>query len=815
MSASVFGKIGRQPGRADDHHRRALPSVKNFPSSLPQNFHPTPPFASTEVTGMAGYLTWDELVRAFWGKVPLEKEIPANILAGTTVGLRRREIAPDAKKVRVTIDGQTIEVPEGTLIIEAAKMLGIDIPHFCYHPRLEPVGVCRQCLVEVGTPKRNPDGTIATDEQGNPVIQWMPKPQPSCVMPVSDGMVVRVKSEAAETARRAVMEFLLINHPLDCPVCDRGGECPLQNAAFVQGRPYSRFIEPKRQFVKPVPLSDYIALDRERCIMCKRCIRFCDELVGEKQLEQVERGWWSYIAVAEGEELDNIFSGNVIDICPVGALTSLTYRFAARPWELKRTETVCPKCPIHCSIFADCRFNYPVRFVPAGENLKVNDIWMCDIGRFEQRYPHPEHRIVTPLLRINGTLQEVGWERAMEALTELLRDRGRGTGDGTAFLGTAAMTNEEAYLFQRFARSVVRCGSVDFLERDPLVSQLVKQGGKVGLGVDVYALQKTDCVLLLGCNIYRHLPIAWFWLLQAVKKRGAKLIVVGVTEDKPRMKRWAWKWIEELGMEQGRLDKFARALTEAMAGGSVNAIAQELGISAETLAEIAEALMKAERPVAICASSHDPQPVAPETVLALRQRLVKPEWDAVCYALHHANERGCMEAGLTPDYLPGLRPVGDEAMRMVLQRLWGNGTPPQRGHDARSTLEAAKRGELQVAWVVDPSPAHEIPTEVAEALGRVPHLIVSASVRTPLAEKAWLVLPDLTFVEKNGSYTNWAGTVQAVRRAVEPPSGARSLARVLMTLAERLGKPMTYPTPQLVQQELHHLCTLAGSAKRE
>jgi NADH-quinone oxidoreductase subunit G len=762
-----------------------------------------------------GYLTWDELVRAFWGKVPLEKEIPANILAGTTVGLRRREIAPDAKKVRVTIDGQTIEVPEGTLIIEAAKMLGIDIPHFCYHPRLEPVGVCRQCLVEVGTPRRNPDGTIATDEQGNPVIQWMPKPQPSCVMPVSDGMVVRVKSEAAETARRAVMEFLLINHPLDCPVCDRGGECPLQNAAFVQGRPYSRFIEPKRQFVKPVPLSDYIALDRERCIMCKRCIRFCDELVGEKQLEQVERGWWSYIACAEGEELDNIFSGNVIDICPVGALTSLTYRFAARPWELKRTETVCPKCPIHCSIFADCRFNYPVRFVPAGENLKVNDIWMCDIGRFEQRYPHPEHRIVTPLLRVNGTLQEVGWERAMEALAELLRDSRNGAQDKMAFLGTAAMTNEEAYLFQRFARSVVRCGSVDFLERDPLVSQLVKQGGKVGLGVDVYVLQKTDCALVLGCNLYRHLPIAWFWILQAVKKRGAKLIVVGVTEDKPRMKRWAWKWLEELGMEQGRLDKFARALTEAMAGGSVNAIAQELGIGAETLAEIAEALRKAERPVVICASSGDPQPVAPETVLALRQRFVKPDWDAVCYALHHANERGCMEAGLTPDYLPGLRPVGDEAMRMVLQRLWGNGTPPQRGHDARSTLEAAKRGELQVAWVVDPSPVYEIPTEVVEALGQVPHLIVSASVRTPLAEKAWLVLPDLTFMEKNGSYTNWAGTVQAVRRAVEPPSGARSLARVLMALAERLGKPMTYPTPQLVQQELNHLRTLAGSAKRE
>ena len=759
---------------------------------------------------MAGYLTWDELVKAFWGKVPREKEIPANILAGTTVGLRRRELPPEGKKVRVTIDGQTIEVPEGTLIIEAAKMLGIDIPHFCYHPRLEPVGVCRQCLVEVGTPRRNPDGTIATDEQGNPVIQWMPKPQPSCVMPVSDGMVVKVKSEAAEAARRAVMEFLLINHPLDCPVCDRGGECPLQNAAFVQGRPYSRFTEQKRTFVKPLPISPYIALDRERCIMCKRCIRFCDEIVGEKQLEQVERGWWSYIAVAEGEELDNIFSGNVIDICPVGALTSLQYRFAARPWELKRTETVCPKCPIHCSIFADCRFNFPVRFVPAGENLRVNDLWMCDIGRFEQRYPHPEHRIVTPLLRVNGALQEVGWERALDALAAMMRSAGH----ETVFLGTAAMTNEEAYLFQRFARSVVGSGSVDFMERDPLVSELVRQGGKVGSGVDVYALQKTDCALILGCNIYRHLPLAWLWILQAVKKRNAKLIVVGVTEDKPRMKRWAWKWLENVGTGDQGLDGFARALADALAGAKSYPPAHAVGVAPATLAEIAEALAKAQRPVVICASSDDPQPIAPETVLQLRQHLVKPDWDAVCYALHHANARGCMEAGLVPDYLPGLRPVSDEAMQLVLQRLWGNGTPPQRGHDVHSALEACKRGELQLVWAVDPSPVHELPTTVVDALGQAPYLVVSASVRTRLTEKAWLVLPDLTFVEKNGSYTNWAGTVQAVRRAVEPPAGARSLGRVLMTLAERLGKPMRYPAPRFVLSEMEHLRALSGLTRR-
>ncbi|MGQ9461677.1 MAG: NADH-quinone oxidoreductase subunit NuoG [Candidatus Fervidibacter sp.] len=761
---------------------------------------------------MSGYLSWDELVKAFWGKVPLEKEIPANILAGTTVGLRRREIPPDAKKVKVTIDGQTIEVLEGTLIIEAAKLLGIEIPHFCYHSRLEPVGVCRQCLVEVGLPRRNPDGSIATDEQGNPIIQWMPKPQPSCTMTVSDGMVVKVKSESAEAARRAVMEFLLINHPLDCPVCDRGGECPLQNAAFVQGRPYSRFTEQKRTFEKPLTISKYIALDRERCIMCKRCIRFCDELVGEKQLEQVERGWRSYIAVAEGEELDNIFSGNVIDICPVGALTSLRYRFASRPWELKRTVTVCPKCPIHCTVFADCRFNYPVRFMPAGENLQVNDIWMCDIGRFEQHYPRLEQRLVTPLLRVNGELKEVGWEQALDEFTSLLQSTKEQRVDGVAFLGTAAMTNEEAYLFQRFARNVLGCGNIDFFERDPLVDGLVRLGGKVGLAVEVYKLQKADFILILGCNIYRHLPIAWFWILQAVKKHRAKLVVAGVTEDKPRMERWAWKWVE--GLETQGLKEFSQALVNSLSGVWEGVSIQEFGIAHEMFTEIVEALKSAERPVIICASSNDPQPVAPETVAQLRQLIVKPDWDAVCYAFHHANERGCFEAGLTPYHLPGLRPVSDDAMRMVLNRLWGDGMPSQEGMDIHIVLEMARRGELRFAWVIDPSPVFELSSEVVEVLGQVPHLVVSASVRTPLTEKAWLVLPDLTFIEKNGSYTNWAGTTQLVQRAVEPPSGARSLARVLMALSERLGKPIRYYTPKAVLTEFEHLRALSGLVRK-
>ncbi len=336
-------------------------------------------------------------------------------------------------------------------------------------------------------------------------------------------------------------------------------------------------------------------------------------------------------------------------------------------------------------------------------------------------------------------------------------------------------------------------------------------GGKVGLGVDVSALQKADCVVLLGCNLYRHLPIAWFWVLQAVKKRNAKLIVVGVTEDKPRMQRWAWQWVAVNG---DAVSKFASALAAALAGEAWETLAQDAGVSAEVLTAVADALRQAERPAVICAGSDDPHPIAPETVQRLRQRLVKPAWDAVCYALHHANARGCLEAGLSPTHLPGLRPVSDEAMWLLLRRLWGDGKGTDEGVDIRTVAERARNGRLAFVWVVDPAPLAELPTDLVDALTQVPYLVVSAAVKTPLAEKAWLVLPDLTFMEKNGSYTNWAGTVQLVRRAVEPPAGARPLARVLMTLSERVGKPIHYPSPRAVQTELENLRALSGLTRR-
>ncbi|MCS7224319.1 MAG: NADH-quinone oxidoreductase subunit NuoG [Armatimonadetes bacterium] len=751
---------------------------------------------------MAQRLDWDELVALMWGKTAeLTDAVPANMLAGTTVGLRYRPDQPSAKQVTVTIDGKTLQVPEGTLIIEAVKMAGLDIPHFCYHPRMAPVGVCRQCLVEVGTPRRAPDGSLVKDESGQVLIQWMPKPQTSCTMLVSDGMHVRVNSEVANAARRAITEFLLINHPLDCPVCDRGGECPLQNVAFVQGRPYSRFLEQKRFFAKPVALSQHILLDRERCIMCKRCIRFCDELAGEKQLEQIERGWWSYIAVAEGEELDTIFSGNVIDICPVGALTSHPYRFAARPWELTRTKTVCPKCPVHCTIFADCRFNQPKRFVPAGENFQVNDIWMCDIGRFELRFPKPEERVLAPHLRINGELMAISWEDALHHLTQAIRHS-----QEPFFVGTAAMTNEEAYLFQRFARSVAHSPNVDFPERDPLVTQLVLKTRRGHLGCSIYDLQKADLIVLAGCNLYRHLPIAWFWVLQAVKDRGAKLVGLGIEEDKPRMKRWSWKWLTEVDPEAA-----LSFLLMTVTGSHQGTGAPLTEDATRHLTEVAQALKDSQRPVIVCAGQDDPKPISPNTAFAVVNAFSRAEWKGVFYSVHRANSVGCLLAGLCPLSLPGLRTCEDESAQYLLKRLWGAEGAFRIGKSIADgvTSEIFKNGS--VVWIVDPSPIHQPPQWLTEAVETIPRLVVSSSHWTPLARKAWLVLPDLTFLEKNGTYTNWSGLTQKVNRSVTPPDGVRSLAVILFDLASRLGSHFYYPVPSAVAKELETLCQLTDA----
>src|ERR687885_684941 len=328
---------------------------------------------------------------------------------------------PPIEMVRLTIDGREVEAPENSMLVDGAKYGDVEIPVFCYEPKLgAPVGACRMCLVE---------------------IEGIPKLQTACSTPVKDGMVVHTQTERVKAAQEAVVEFLLINHPLDCPVCDKGGECPLQDISFGWGGGRSRFIEPKRHFEKPLALSPLVAIDRERCILCYRCVRFSQEIAEDYQLVFLERGAHTFVGTFDGHPYVAPFSGNIIELCPVGALTSQPYRFRARPWDIEGAGSVCTLCPAQCNVHFTVRDERVLR-VLARENEEVDDGWLCDKGRFAYQSIHVDERIVTPLVREGGELRPAGWEQALNAAASALRD----AAGGTAALAGGETTNEEGFL---------------------------------------------------------------------------------------------------------------------------------------------------------------------------------------------------------------------------------------------------------------------------------------------------------------------------------------------------------------------------------
>ena len=342
---------------------------------------------------------------------------------------------PERKTIQLTIDGREVEATEGAMLVDAAKQGDVEIPYFCYEPKLgNPVGACRMCLVEV---------------------EGIPKLQTSCSTPVKDGMVVHTQTDRVRHAQNAVVEFLLVNHPLDCPVCDKGGECPLQDITFGWGLGRSRFIEPKRHFQKPLALSPLVAIDRERCILCYRCVRFSQEIAEDYQLIFAERGAHSFVATHDGHPYVAPFSGNIIELCPVGALTSQPYRFRARPWDIENGAGICTLCPSQCNVTFTVRDERVMR-VLARDNAEVDDGWLCDKGRFAYQAIHVDERITRPLVRDGGELREVSWERALEAAAVIAKHKGR-----IGALVGGQVTNEEGFLLQRLLREGLASSDID------------------------------------------------------------------------------------------------------------------------------------------------------------------------------------------------------------------------------------------------------------------------------------------------------------------------------------------------------------------
>ncbi|MBT2387124.1 NADH-quinone oxidoreductase subunit G, partial [Streptomyces sp. ISL-11] len=494
-------------------------------------------------------------------------------------------VPPPEDLVSVSIDGIQLSVPKGTLVIRAAELLGIEIPRFCDHPLLDPVGACRQCIVEV---------------------EGQRKPMASCTITCTDGMVVRTQltSPVAEKAQRGVMELLLINHPLDCPVCDKGGECPLQNQAMSAGQADTRFEGRKRTFEKPVPISTQVLLDRERCVLCARCTRFSQQIAGDPMIELLERGALQQVGTGEGVPFESYFSGNTIQICPVGALTSAAYRFRSRPFDLVSSPSVCEHCAGGCATRTDHRRGKVMRRL-AADDPEVNEEWLCDKGRFAFRYAQRPDRLTTPLVRnAEGDLEPASWPEALRAAAQgLAAARGR-----TGVLTGGRLTVEDAYAYAKFARVALDTDDVDFRARvhsceeaDFLAAHVAGRGRDLdGSGVTYRSLEDAPVVLLAGFEAEEEAPGVFLRLRKAHRKHGQRTFALathatpGLTKAGgtllPTAPGTETAWLRALADGTG-LDTAGQAAAEALrAEGSVLVVGERLaGVPGALTAALAAA----------------------------------------------------------------------------------------------------------------------------------------------------------------------------------------------------------------------------------
>lgn len=684
--------------------------------------------------------------------------------------------------VHLTIDGQEIGCPEGSTIYEAATAAGIHIPTFCHHEKLVPVGACRMCLVEI-------EGMVAL--------------QTSCTTPVREGMIVKVHtSQAAVEARRANIEFLLTNHPLDCPVCDKGGECPLQDQALADGPGHSRYIEEKRHKLKRFPLGEFIVLDQERCVLCWRCIRFLDEWADDHELDLFGRGADTRLETFNNRPMRSKWQGNTIDICPVGALTSRAFRFEARVWELSNTPSVCSLCPVGCNIVLGVKTNQLRRITPR-ENMQVNDAWICDKGRFGHAFVDDAQRLTTPLIRREGELQPATWDEALELVARRLAEITAKQGpEAIAGLGSARATNEANYLFQRFLRTVTHTNNVDHPGRIP---------NGAAPAAPLPHLEGRDAILLLGCDPSNEAPLVELGIKQAVLRHGARVVIANPWQIE--LGRYGGPW---LGYRPGSglalLNGLARALLDAghgergLAARVTNleearerlrsyapaSVERAAGTSPAALTEAAQLLAQARRPMVLygqswlweAATLEDPA-AALEAVANLAVILGGAEAGFVPW---EGNARGALEAGVAPGLYPGRQPIGDNRVRSRLASFWGSALSPVAGLDWPGMLAAAQQGRLAALWVMASDPVQDWP-RAAEALDRIPFLVVQDLFLTPTAARADVVLPAASPVGIDGTLINLSGRIQALRAGQRPPGNARPDWHIVADLARRMVEP--------------------------
>jgi len=639
---------------------------------------------------------------------------------------------PPSDLVTLTIDGREVKVPKGTLVVEAAKTVGIEIPVFCYHPKLKPVGACRMCLVE---------------------IEKMPRLQTACTSPVAEGMVVTSTSPNVIAAQNGVLELLLANHPLDCPICDKGGECPLQDNTFKFGLGVSRFTEEKRQKDKAFVLSDRIVLDRERCIMCYRCTRFQAEIPGDEALAAVDRGGYSEIGVLDGETFDSPFSGNTIELCPVGALTSRQYRFRARPWDLQRTPGICSGCAVGCNIELHARDGQILRMW-GRDNTAVNDSWLCDYGRFDTLPALHDRRVLQPMVRQGGSLQPTTWDAAYTRAAELLKS------GSTGVLASPTLTNEAIWLLADALRAALPGASVGFW---PKASSSWTLSGKIA------DIPSAKTVVTVGFDAWTELPVLALWLRKAVVN-GGTLLSIGPENG---LYRDTAHWLrvpagEEIGIVEKLLSVRGRQAEQAAPtdaepaspSPAVNPFAAIHGRDAN------RGVAPTEEGLVAAAAAIGTGPV----VLLVGARLADDP------AARGVLERFAEALGATSESgMLGSPPIAANGRGAA--DLAGDVVAADR--EAGSTATKAQAGELSAVLLLG--------NEAWPATGSARKIVVTSGASPTDDDTVDVVLPVAHPYETAGSFTNLEGRVQGFQPGGLPPGGVPSDWLLLAGLIERLG----------------------------
>ncbi|MEK7312019.1 MAG: NADH-quinone oxidoreductase subunit NuoG [Chloroflexota bacterium] len=629
-----------------------------------------------------------------------------------------------ADLVKLKIDDIEVQVPKGTLVVDAAKRVGNDIPVFCYHPKLPPVGMCRMCLVEVGRVQRDrATGQVALDENGQPRIAYGPKLETGCTLPVEEGMHIRTANDKVKAGRKDILEFLLTSHPLDCPICDKGGECPLQNLTVRHGPGQSRFIYGEKMHLeKHVPLGTeddaLIYLDRERCIQCARCTRFADEIAGDPVIGFYERGRKLEIVTFSEPGFDSKFSGNTTDICPVGALTTRDFRFGARPWELINSASICPHCPVGCNLHLNTRRSgvsgkFVIKRVMPRQNEQVNEIWICDKGRFGHHFTASPDRLATPLIKKNGTLEEATWDEALDLVASKMKTAG-----SVSALAGGRLSNED--LFELHKLMINRGGRVRLNSRTG-GGDLVQKVG-VGVGTNFGAMGNPlaraggTTIVVVASDLEEEAPIWWLRVKQAAE-RGAFLIVANARPTK--------------------LDKYAHHKVRYAYGDEVNAVngLADYAAKAENLV-----VMYGGDGLGLAASTALAQACA--NLLIGTKHAGKPN-NGLIAVWQHANDQGAWDIGLTPS----------DEMTMSDVMIVAAADPVGDGRQFKSNF-----------------------------------LVVTELFLTETAKAADVVLPAQAFTEREGTFTSGERRVQRYYPAVPPVGQSRPDWQIFAQIAERIGQ---------------------------